>query len=250
MSGTAFRPTNWSQPQKTSITVVQSTTTPASGTLTTGPGGDESLPGTLSPITAQQSATTYYFDAVLSADHYTTRRFTDHPIQSGASVVDHSFQMPDRLILEVRFSDAMQSYSVGQYAAAGGKSVNAYQTFVSLQKSGAQLQVNTRMQSYPVMGIEEIRASDTNMTVAGAKFTIVLKQIIIANLATTPAVSSRPNQSQSSAAGTLQPQSTDPSVLLQHESSLPVPPELQGDPNPQLNSDPVVEDPLGFSPTP
>jgi hypothetical protein len=132
----------------------------------------------------------------------------------------------------------MQSYKAGQYGTGQGRSVNAFQTFVSLKESGAQIQLATRLKQYPLMGIEEIRASDTERTLYGADFTVVFRQLIIANATVTqPVVSNRPNQSQSTNAGSLQPTSTDPSVLLNHTSNLPVPPELQGDPNPQLNSD-------------
>src|ERR1035441_3313258 len=98
MGGTGWRPPQWSKPQLTSVTA-QATSASDGTTVTT-------------------KAVTYFFDAVFSVDHYTVRRFTDHPIQSGASVVDHSYQLPDRVIMEVAFSDAMQSYQNGQYSSS------------------------------------------------------------------------------------------------------------------------------------
>jgi hypothetical protein len=233
---TGWRPTQWSKTPLTSITVKQTTNVQ---TNVTAVGTGEQVGGSASTGgTTQQQSTIYFFDGVPSVDHYTVRRFTDHPIQSGTSVVDHSYQLPDRVIISGLFSDAMQSYQSGQYGNGAGRSVNAYQTFVNLQKTGAQIQLATRLQQYLLMGIEEIRASDTERTLYGADFTVVFRQLIIANATVTqPIVSSRPNTSQSTNAGSLQPTSTDPSVLLNHTSSLPVPPELQGDPNPQLNSD-------------
>lgn len=217
MAKGTYRPPQWKQPQLTSITVTQSTTVPSTGTITIGGAegepGAETVPGVQQgSVTATGGSTTYFFDAVLSVDHYTSRRFTEHPIQSGASVVDHSYQMPDRVILEVAFSDTMDSYQSGQYSS----SVNAYQTFVTIQKSGSQLQLATRLQQYPIMGIEEIRASDTNMTKFGAKFSVVLRQIIIASLSVTPTTSNRPDSSQTTNAGAEQPTVPDPSILSQH----------------------------------
>jgi hypothetical protein len=255
MTASAWRPPQWSQPQLYSVTVTQATSSAVtSADLGTAPGQpvqEQTLPASSGPAGATSQSTTYYFDAVLSADHYTTRRFTDHPIQSGASVVDHSFQMPDRVILEVGYSDAMQSYQSGQFGGPS-KSVSAYQQFVKLQKSGAQLQLSTRLQSYPVMGIEEIRASDNYITAHGAKFSVVFKQIIIANLATTPAQSSRLDSSSSTNVGSQNPSpvpsSTTSGYSTTPNAATPASAPNNPNPNPDWRSDPIAPSSLGIMP--
>lgn len=189
--------------------------------------------GSNQQTTPQSNQTTYYFDAVLSSDHYTSRRFTDHPIQSNTSVVDHSFQLPDRVILSVAYSDAMQSYQ-NYWGSGGSKSVSAYQTFVGIQKSGAQVQLSTHLNSYPVMGIEEIRASDTNATAYGARFTVVFKQLITAQVSTTTVQSARSDQSQQTPTGTSQGTTVPQALLSSHTSTLnaATPPGAPNNPNP------------------
>ena len=139
----------------------------------------------------------------------------------------------------------MQSFHNGQYSS----SVNAYQTFVTLQKSGQPLQLNTRLQNYTSMGIEDIRASDTNMTAFGARFTIVFKQIIIANLST-QVVSSRPDSSQNTSTGTEQSTGVSSSTTNTHttmSSGATAPPSapVLPNPNPDWSSDPIA--PSGYS---
>ena len=247
---TGYRPVNWAQPQLTSITVTTQTSTPVDvGYLGNAPGDPvetTQAPAASGPAGAQSQSTIYYFDSVFSIDHFTSRVFTNHPIQSGASIVYHSYQLPDRVVLEVGFSDTMQSYMVGQYSGGSGssKSVNAYQQFVTLQKQGTQLSLATHLQTYPSMGIEEIRASDTNMTVAGAKFTIVLKQIIIVSLATT-ASSNRPDTSQTTSTGQQQSQNVDQSTTANHTTTTTAatPPDAPNNPNPNpdWSSDPTSQ---------
>jgi Dit-like tail protein len=256
MSSSGWRPPQWSQPQLYSITVTtqQSTQTSVVGNQMTDESGNVIDTGNTqtTPGSSSTSTTIYYFDAVLSADHYTTRRFTDHPIQSGASVTDHSFQLPDRVILEVGFSDVMQSYQVGQYGGGNSKSVSAYQTFVQLQKTGTQLKLSTRLQQYPIMGIEEIRAPDSNATTYGARFTIVLKQLIIANLSTTQVQSARPDASQQTSTGTQQSTSVPNAVTNSHTTGAQAftPPSAPNvpNPNPDWSSDPIAPSSIAIVP--
>jgi hypothetical protein len=125
--------------------------------------------------------TSYFFDAVISAQHTTRRQITEHPVQWGAAISDHSYQLPAMLTLEVGMSDAMDSFNSGSYSpkSKSGKSVNAYQTFVELQKTGQPLVVNTHLQRYTNMIIENINIADNNKTTYSAKFSISFKEIFI-----------------------------------------------------------------------
>jgi hypothetical protein len=125
--------------------------------------------------------TRYFFDAVISAQHTTRRQITEHPVQWGAAISDHSYQLPALLTLEVGMSDAMSSFNFGQYSpdSGAGKSVNAYQTFVELQKTGQPFIVNTHLQRYTNMVIENISITDNNKTTYSAKFSISFKEIFI-----------------------------------------------------------------------
>src|SRR5262249_51687603 len=96
-----FRPPQWStQGQLVSLTVQLPTDSPF----------------------AASGPTTYYFDAVFRTDHLSSLTPTRHPVQNGAAITDHTYLEPKRVVLEVGFSDAMDSYVSGQYAGASTKS--------------------------------------------------------------------------------------------------------------------------------
>lgn len=124
---------------------------------------------------------TYFFDAIISAQHTTRRQITEHPVQWGAAISDHSYQLPAILTLEVGMSDSMSSFDTAAYSpnSGAGKSVNAYQTFVELQKTGQPLVVNTHLQRYTNMIIENISILDNNKTTYSARFSISFKEIFI-----------------------------------------------------------------------
>ena len=186
----AFRPPNWSKPQQTFITakVVQS-----DGTL---------------------ASTIYFFDAVLRLDHVQELRSTQHPIQSGASIVDHSYVLPARLTLEIGISDAMQSYGIGQYTSNNSRSVSAYQKFLELQKLRTPLGVSTRLNVYSNMVIRNIIASEDVRTGHALRAAIYLEEIIVAQV-TLNTVSARPNQTSNNNLGVAQPEPV-PNDLLKY----------------------------------
>jgi hypothetical protein len=236
-----YRPAQWSKGKpNTSVTVTDSSTSNVSSQLTDTSGnnlsgGSAAGGGTTN---SQSSTTTYFFDAVLSADHYTELVITRHPVQSGASIVDHAYAEPARVVLEVGFSDVMDSFTSGQYASNSSKSVSAYQTFVRLQKGRLPITLTTHLQTYENMLIKSIRAADTNMTVQGAKMTIIFEQIIIAQTSTQQ-VSARPNQSNSTNTGSEQPTSVPPSMQVSHTPS-GIGTSSSSNPNPQWSSDPAA----------
>jgi len=194
MGASGWRPPQWGVSQP-----LWSFTVAAPNTVVSGlPGSSTS--GQLPTVSSQPQTTTYFFDGVMNSEHYTVRVFTKYPIQIGASTTYHSYQMQDRVILQVGFWDTMQSYVNGQYSS----SINAYQTFVALQKSGIPGALATRLQQYPTMGIVEIRATDNYLTDSAAKMAIIFEQLIISGQSTTPVVSSRPNQSQTTQSGSQQ----------------------------------------------
>ncbi len=180
-------------------------------------------------ITPQGGTTKYFFDGVRVSDHYFQRVFTKYPVQVGASVTYHSYQMQDRVILEVIWSDTMQSYIDGQYSS----SINAAQTFINLMKAGTLMMLSTRLYQYSLMGITDIRISDDVTTNTAVKAAIVFEQLIVAALST-QVVSSRPDQSQTTQTGSQQ-STPVPTTTVDSFTSAPVaatPPSAPNDPNP------------------
>ena len=192
-----YRPPQWNQKQLTSLLAVL----PSGG-------------GTAAGVTsgqAQTTPTTYFFDAVIRLEHSQSLRRTEHPIQSGASVVDHAYLLPARVVLEIGMSDAMDRFQSGMFTSDTSKSISAFQTLLDLQKLRVPLTLNTRLRSYNNMLIEDIRALEDNRTVHGLRALVSFSQIILANLATTT-VSARPDQNGVTNEGTKNPTDLPPDV--------------------------------------
>ena len=173
----------------------------------------------------------YFFDAIIREDHASTLRITEHPVQTGANIVDHAYQIPAHLTLEIGMSDAMDSLVLGQWSSEpstyiSGKSVSAYKKLKELQKSRLPLIVQTRLERYENMLIENISSPVDNSTVFGLKATITFRQIITA-MVREEKVSIRPQISKETPLGTQQPTAPTASIIKSHDmwsipkSSLP-----------------------------
>lgn len=156
----------------------------------------------------------YFFDAVLREEHDTALRITDHPVQTGANISDHAYQLPEHLILEIGMSDAMASFIGNQYSGSGGKSVSCYQKLKELQYSRVPLTVMTRINIYRNMIIEHISAPQDFKTATGLRAIVALKQIITATISTTTVKSDRSQTTDSTSKGTVQSSQVDDSSIL------------------------------------
>lgn len=130
----------------------------------------------------------YVFDAILKLDHTSGRKVTDNPVQNGANISDHSYQMPSTLTIDVGMSDSMDSYRLSQWGSNSGlssptKSVKAYQQILKWQQSGDPLTIDTRLGTYTNMVVETVSAPDDYTTKHGLKCMVSFKQIIVAEVA-------------------------------------------------------------------
>jgi len=143
-------------------------------------------------ITDSSNIKTYYFfDAVINTNHTTTRQITEHPVQWGANISDHSYQMPARVEMEIGMSDSMACFNLSTANLLDGraynyltpandtKTKNAYQAFIDLQKLGSPIVLNTRLNRYENMVIESIATSDNYRTQNALRCTIAFKEIFI-----------------------------------------------------------------------
>lgn len=125
----------------------------------------------------------YFFDGVFKTEHTSKRRLTQHPVQTGANITDHSYQIPMSLMLEVGVSDSMDVYRLSWSGNAKSKSVNAYQKLREIQDSGQPLKVITRMCSYENMVIESVTIQEDYKSLYSMKAGISFQQIIISDVA-------------------------------------------------------------------
>ena len=170
-----------------------------------------SIEGTLPGASA---STTYFFDAVLRAEHVHSLRKTEQPVQSGASIADHAFDLPKRLIVDIGMSDAMASFKDGQWTDAATKSISAFQTLSDLKSSRVLLAVTTRLFNYENMLVEDVRAVDTARTAHGLRALVVFSEALTGIVEQNPASSSgetsaRPQQNGETNQGAVTGQSLD-----------------------------------------
>jgi len=258
----AYRPPQWARgPAMVSITQVP-TQGQAVGNV---PGAlpvtaANYVPGTAIPVTGPlagtqtanfvasgSTQTTYVFDAVLELEHDQRLEKTRHPVQTGADISSHAYLMPPRLVLFIGMSDAMDAYASGANNAntAGSatpdnvtpfsgsstsKSVNAYQTLISLQLARQPLTVTTRLRTYANMLITSINPREDYKTIAGLRVRVEFEQIFTATTAvsavTSPlssltALSARPDATQQTGLGQVNP-SAVPSITQRQFQYPPV----------------------------
>jgi hypothetical protein len=237
-----YRPTEWSNPPLTSITLTtkSSVSTSQVDNLTSGPTGTIGSGQTTNQSAASTTASTisdvYVFDAVIRIDHSQQIRTTDHPVQSGASISDHALILPARVVMEIGMSDAMDAYAPGVWTGSPSKSVSAYQTLVALQQGRQPLTVTTRLATYANMLIELIQAPDTKETRTGLKAMITFKQIFNGTVTLTP-VSDRPQTTDSTSIGAKQAMPISSSDLQRFTTLLPTTVPGAGDISSRTTSD-------------
>ncbi|HXR75138.1 MAG TPA: hypothetical protein VN737_04125 [Bryobacteraceae bacterium] len=172
------------------------------------------------PVTKAQTA--YVFDAVIRAEHEQRTAVTLNPVQTGAAISDHAYTIPASLVLEIAMSDAMQSFTMGQWADGPSKSVSAYQKLISLQKQRLPLQVSTRLRSYSNMMITGVHAEEDHETASALKATVTFQEILTATVITADSSSSDsalPQTTNQTVVGQIQAQAVPQSVQAQNSTA-------------------------------
>ena len=119
----------------------------------------------------------FYFDAWLRMNQNTAITITQHPVENGASITDHSYRNPNRFSFDVGMTDVVTS---PMFPGSGTRSVNAYNALVELQQTRRLLTLGTKYQSnYTNILIESIDVSDDYRTVNALRATINLVEVII-----------------------------------------------------------------------
>lgn len=119
----------------------------------------------------------FMFDFVFSTEHKMNLKPTEHPVQNGSSITDHSIMEPDEVILEIGMSDTV-------IGSGANHSVNAYTMLRAIMQKREPLTLTTRLHTYRDMLITSISAPDDVSTMFALKASIYLQQIKIATVAT------------------------------------------------------------------
>jgi hypothetical protein len=231
--------------------MVAITQVPVQGVGSSSVGAPLSLGGDGSPVLSVSGSTqtTYVFDAVLELDHEQRLEKTHHPVQTSADISSHAYLMPARVSMYVGMSDAMAAYSNGLNSAgalsgsvgasnitastvapftglSSSKSVNAYQTMLSLQSARQPLTITTRLRIYTNMVITSIAPREDFKTIAGLRMRVEFEQIFTGATSAVP-VTARPDATQSTGLGAVSPQPVPKSTQQQFQVPSQLPPTVK-----------------------
>ena len=154
-----------------------------------------------------------YFDGIMRTEHVSRIRPTEYPVQTGATMTDHALVEPAEVTIEIMMTDAkassyMQNPMLPQglpinppifdhcwpdlggapdmlTMAKDGRSARAWMNLRKLQVQRIPITVETRLQTYHNMLIEELSAPDDVMTLHALRCTVRLREIIFAQVAQT-----------------------------------------------------------------
>lgn len=175
----------------------------------------------------------FYFDGIMRTEHTSRVRATQYPIQTGVTMTDHAIIEPAELTIEIMMSDshtlsfvsdnpildsfyqAMQSIlNYSNYMTMNtdtskgeGRSINAWSILKGMQLSRLPITVETRLQTYNNMIIEELSSPDDVKTLNALKATVRMREIIVSEVAEVQ-VSARAANTQQSSDGQV-PATTD-----------------------------------------
>ena len=124
----------------------------------------------------------YFFDGFMQVDHTIELQTTENPVETGASVVDHAYVKPAKVVMKVMMSDVHQSLVPDQFSGASFRSVNAWQVLRKLQADRIPMSIFTRLGLYTNMLITSLTASDTPETFRALSAEVTLKEIPVARV--------------------------------------------------------------------
>lgn len=126
----------------------------------------------------------YFFDGFMQVDHTIELQTTENPVETGASVVDHAYVKPAKVVMKVMMSDVHQSLVPEQFSGASFRSVNAWQVLRKLQADRIPMSIFTRLGLYTNMLITSLTATDTPETFRALSAEVTLKEIPVARIKT------------------------------------------------------------------
>jgi hypothetical protein len=138
---------------------------------------------------------------------------TDHPVEQGADITDHSFKRPSEVVIRCGWSNSSFTALSGAVEAlfsGGGLSAadyvsGVYSQLLALQQSRVPFDVLTNKRQYTNMLIQSLAVETDNKTSNALMVTATCKQIIIVN---TQATTLPPREQQAEPAKTAEVQKT------------------------------------------
>ncbi len=116
------------------------------------------------------------FDAWLRLGHNTSLTITQHPVESGAAITDHSYVNPRKWSFDIGMTDVARGTVQG---VSTSRSVNAYNALVQMQSTRNLLTLVSKYGIFYNILIADISANDNFQSKFGSRFTITLQEVIL-----------------------------------------------------------------------
>lgn len=138
---------------------------------------------------------------------------TDHPVEQGADITDHSFKRPSEVVIRcgwtnssfTALSGAVEALFSGGGLSAADYVSGVYSQLLALQESRAPFNITTNKRQYTNMLIQSLRVDTDSKTSNALMVTATCKQIIIVN---TQATTLPPREQQAAPEKTAEVQKT------------------------------------------
>lgn len=134
-------------------------------------------------------------DVVIEETSVDQTQITDHPVEMGAAISDHAFNLPPEVEMRCGFSDST--------AGSEGYVQEVYQEFLSLKAQREPFDVSTGKRQFPNMLIQSLQVKTDNETEHTLMIVVGLRGVIITQ---TQASAGAPQSAQA------MPQQTAPNV--------------------------------------
>jgi hypothetical protein len=116
-------------------------------------------------------------DVAISETHSLQNRATDHPVESGCSIVDHIQALPDSIQLEGVISNTPTAFLGTPFFDSGNYVDEAFRQLEELMKSGQPVQIVTSLKTYRNMALENLTIHRTAANSDALCFSCSAKQI-------------------------------------------------------------------------
>lgn len=179
--------------------------------------------------------------ATVNETHTLSNAITDHPVESGANISDHSRPEPEVVALECRISNTpltpgqrAQAVKAGEFTvqSTGGAAVGAigategyayqqWRKLRDLRDAGTLVTVSTTMGDYTSMAIQSITVPRNAKNYDAVAFSITFKKVrIVQNKLTRSVVAKDPRAQKKKSAGAKTPKATDDIDPLRKEGQV------------------------------
>jgi len=170
-------------------------------------------------ITPQSTIGGIAVQAVLEETHVDRLEVTEHPVESGTPISDHSFLKPTEVMLRCGWSNASPEALTGAVTSlfsGGGLSasdyvLSIYSQLLALQKSRQPFTITTTARTYDNMMMPALYVTRDEKTAQALMVTATCREVI---LATTQSTSLPPQTSQTNPAATAETQNVGVATVV------------------------------------